>query len=291
MSQTVIILGAARSGTKYLRDLLATAPNATCVPYDINYIWRYGSEGHPDDALPASLVTERKARFIRAQVHRLAGIDPSSPQVVLEKTVGTTLRVAFASAVFPEAKFIHLVRDGRAVTESAMRQWQEPVSYRRLLEKARGLPLQNLGYAGWFVANLIKGLLSGRGGGRIWGPRYPAIDMDVARRRDLVEICAEQWRSSVTAAREGLRAIPGGRQITIHYDALVGGVDALREVANFCDLVSIDDVLQAHRTRVIGTADDKWRSALTAEQKAKIEPIVEPLLRELGYLGGGQHES
>ena len=102
-----------------------------------------------------------------------------------------------------------------------------------------------------------------------------------------MEICAEQWRSSVTAAREGLRAIPGGRQITIHYDALVGGVDALREVANFCDLVSIDDVLQAHRTRVIDTADDKWRSALTAEQKARIEPIVEPLLRELGYLGGG----
>ena len=68
---------------------------------------------------------------------------------------------------------------------------------------------------------------------------------------------------------------------------LLQRLDALREVANFCDLVSIDDVLQAHRTRVIDTADDKWRSALTAEQKARIEPIVEPLLRELGYLGGG----
>ena len=44
MSQIVIIIGAARSGTKYLRDVLATAPNAARVPYDINYIWRYGSE-------------------------------------------------------------------------------------------------------------------------------------------------------------------------------------------------------------------------------------------------------
>jgi hypothetical protein len=286
MSQTVIILGAARSGTKYLRDVLATAPNAACVPYDINYIWRFGSEGHPNDALPASLVTDSKARFIRAQVHRLAGIDPSAPTVVFEKTVGSTLRVPFADAVFPEAKFIHLVRDGRAVTESAMRQWQEPMNWRRLFEKARGLPLQNLGYAGWFATNFAKGLFSGRGGGRVWGPRYPGIDEDVARGRDLAEICAEQWRASVAAAREGLRAIPVERQITIRYDALVGGTDALGEVAEFCGLENVDDVLQAHRARVIAKADDKWRTALSAGQKAKVEAIVAPLQRELGYIGG-----
>jgi hypothetical protein len=286
MSQTVIILGAARSGTKYLRDVLATAPNAACVPYDINYIWRFGSEGHLNDALPASLVTDSKARFIRAQVHRLAAIDPSAPTVVFEKTVGSTLRVPFVDAVFPEAKFIHLVRDGRAVTESAMRQWQEPMNWRRLFEKARGLPLQNLGYAGWFATNFAKGLFSGRGGGRVWGPRYPGIDEDVARGRDLAEICAEQWRASVAAAREGLRAIPVERQITIRYDALVGGTDALGNVAEFCGLENVDDVLQAHRARVIAKADDKWRTALSAGQKAKVEAIVAPLQRELGYIGG-----
>jgi hypothetical protein len=48
MSRPVIILGAARSGTKYLRDILATAPNAARVTYGINYIRRYGSEDHPD---------------------------------------------------------------------------------------------------------------------------------------------------------------------------------------------------------------------------------------------------
>jgi hypothetical protein len=196
------------------------------------------------------------------------------------------LRVPFADAVFPEAKFIHLVRDGRAVTESAMRQWQEPMNWRRLFEKARGLPLQNLGYAGWFATNFAKGLFSGRGGGRVWGPRYPGIDEDVARGRDLAEICAEQWRASVAAAREGLRAIPVERQITIRYDALVGGTDALGNVAEFCGLENVDDVLQAHRARVIAKADDKWRTALSAGQKAKVEAIVAPLQRELGYIGG-----
>ena len=283
MSQIVIIIGAARSGTKYLRDVLATAPNAARVPYDINYIWRYGSESHPDDALPASLVTDRKSRFIRTQVHRLAGIEPPASTVILEKTVGSTLRIPFVDAVFPEAKFIHLVRDGRAVTESAMRQWQEPMNWRRLFEKVRGLPLQNLGYACWFATNFAKGLLSGRGGGRIWGPRYPGIDQDVAQGLDLVEICAKQWHNSVAAAREDLQSIPAERQITIRYDALVGGTDALRQVAEFCGLTNVESVLEAHRSGVIAKADDRWRVALSAGQKARIESIVAPLLRELGF--------
>jgi hypothetical protein len=286
MSRPVIILGAARSGTKYLRDVLAAAANAARVPYDINYIWRYGSEDHPDDALPASLATERKARFIRAQVHRLAGVDPSSSAVVFEKTVGSTLRVPFVDSIFPEARFVHLVRDGRAVTESAMRQWQEPMNWSRLFEKVRGLPLQNLGYAAWFAANFAKGLLSGRGGGRVWGPRYPGIEDDLARGRDLAEICAEQWRASVGAAIEGLRTIPPERQITISYDALVSGIGALAEVAEFCGLEGIERVLEVHRAKVIASADDKWRTGLSPAQKAKIEPIVGPLLRELGFLEG-----
>ena len=75
MSQIVIIIGAARSGTKYLRDVLATAPNAARVPYDINYIWRYGSESHPDDALPASLVALHPYTGSPAGRHRATRID------------------------------------------------------------------------------------------------------------------------------------------------------------------------------------------------------------------------
>ena len=153
MSQPVFIIGAARSGTKYLRDILALASNAAKVPYDINYVWRYGSENHADDSLPLSLLSSRKRAFIRAQVYRLSKASPEDETIVFEKTVGNSLRVPFVRGVFPEARFIHLVRDGRAVTESAMRQWREPVSWSRLLEKIRGLPLENIGYAAWFVRN------------------------------------------------------------------------------------------------------------------------------------------
>ena len=283
MTKPVIIIGAARSGTKYLRDILATAPNAVKVPYDINYVWRYGSEAHPDDALPVSLLSERKRQFIRGQIHRLAKVPPRSERVVFEKTVGSTLRVAFAAAVFPEAKFVHLVRDGRAVTESAMRQWRDPLSYRRLLAKLRGLPLRNVAYAAWFAANLAKGLAAGRGGGRVWGPRYPGIEADVETELDLVEICARQWRVSVEMALEELATIASPRQIEIRYEQLVSGTDALRKVAEFCDLEGIDDLLDAHSQRVDTRTDSKWEYALSEGQKEQLITIARPALERLGY--------
>jgi hypothetical protein len=283
MTQPVIILGAARSGTKYLRDILSLAPNAAKVPYDINYIWRYRNGEHPDDALPAANVTPAIAKFVGEQVHRLADASPASDAVVFEKTVGNTLRVPFVDAVFPNAKLIHLVRDGRAVTESAMRQWTEPMDKGRLFEKLKGVPLQNLGYVAWFGTNFLKGKLSGRSGGHVWGPRYPGIDADIEATRELTEICAEQWRASVALAREGLAAIAPERQMTVRYDALVSGTDALGEVAEFCGLHDVPAILAQHKQRVDTRTDDKWKERLSQPQKNRMNAILAPLLDELGY--------
>jgi len=284
MSRPIIILGAARSGTKYLRDILATAPDAAKVPYDINYVWRFGSEAYPDDALPLSLLSDRKRRFIRDQVHRLAKVPADSDRAVFEKTVGSTLRVAFAAAVFPDAKFIHLIRDGRAVTESAMRQWQEPLDYRRLFEKLRGLSLRNAGYAGWFAINVLQGLAAGRGGGKVWGPRYPGIVADVEQGKDIVEICARQWQISVESALDGLAALPQDRHIEIRYEQLVLGTDALRQVAEFCGLKDIEGMLELHARRVDGQTDRKWEHALSQRQKKLMLAVAGPALARLGYV-------
>lgn len=287
MTQPIIIIGAARSGTKYLRDTLALGSNAAKVPYDINYIWRYGNEAYPDDALPAHLLDARKCAFVAAQVHRLAKVAPGDSQLLFEKTVGNTLRIGFVDAVFPNAKYIHLIRDGRAVTESAMRQWREPLDKGRLLEKLKGVPLRNLNYVAWFAANVVRGKLSGRGGGHVWGPRYPGIGEDVARERPLVEICAEQWRASVAAALDGLTHIAPERQITIRYDALVSGTDALAQVAEFCGLNDVETILSAHRERVDTRADNKWQSALGQSEKDRMLTIIDPLLAQLHYSAAG----
>ena len=59
MIRHIIIIGAARSGTKILRDVLAEASGVGCVPYDIGFVWRYGNQRVPHDVLDPATVTPR----------------------------------------------------------------------------------------------------------------------------------------------------------------------------------------------------------------------------------------
>ena len=283
MAQPVFIIGAARSGTKYLRDILATAPNACKVPYDVNYIWRYGFEQHPDDVLPPERMTAKQEQFIRTHIHRLAKTAPDSAAVLFEKTVSNTLRVPYVLRAFPDAKFVHLIRDGRSVTESSMRQWEAPPDWGRLVEKFRGMPWQNLGYAAWFLGDIIKGKVQRRQTDKLWGPRYPGIVDDVRADVPLAEICAKQWTQSVEMATRELAALPADRVLTIRYDDLVKDEEVSRQLCNFCVLQDTDAVVAAHLAKVDKRTDAKWRTAMSDLEKAQMMKHAGALLDQLGY--------
>ena len=68
----IIIIGAARSGTKFLRNVLAAAEGVKAVPYDINYVWRYGAEHSPDDVLDPDELTAERVKYIKNTIRRLA---------------------------------------------------------------------------------------------------------------------------------------------------------------------------------------------------------------------------
>ena len=134
----VLIIGAGRSGTKYLRSMLAASDEIAAVPYDVGYVWRTGNEDLPHDEISKVGVSERDAAWMRKTLPTLAEKKASEmARILVEKSVPNSLRVAMLHRVFPNARFLHLVRDGRAVTESALRQWQEPADSGYLLKKLR----------------------------------------------------------------------------------------------------------------------------------------------------------
>ncbi len=278
----VIVIGAARSGTKLLRDLLAESPEAKAVPFDVNYVWRTGNEGVPHDALePAQLTPKARAR-IRRTLPKIAGLSPDGDGVMVEKTVSNTLRVPFVDAVYPEARFVHLVRDGRAVAESTLRTWQAPTEWRRLLVKLRHLPLSNAGYAAWFAVNQLRGRLAGRGGGGdVWGVRYPGYTEDL--QRPPLEFCALQWAHSVRHALDGLDKIAADRVFTIRYEDLVAGEEPLMDLVDRLGLTGHDEVAGAYRAWVRPEEAQKWRSRLDASQAARLTELLGPELARLGY--------
>lgn len=278
--KAVVLIGAARSGTKFLRDLLGTSPQVGVVPYDVNYIWRYRNENYQDDALPVDRADEAVRDYISSSLRRQAR-RRGSGIILLEKTVSNTLRVPFVNAVLPEARFVHLVRNGRDVVESAYRMWQQRPDWRYLIQKARVFPISNYRYAVWYLSNMLSGTMSGKSGVRVWGPRYPGIESDV-KSRELIEVCAAQWAKSVEYATRDLSSIDPGRVLTIHYETLLSDEDKVAEIARFAGITDVDTVMSGYRRMIRRDTGGRWAGLSERDRELALR-IMAPQLTALGY--------
>ena len=62
---TSFLIGAARSGTKFLRNCFSVSDEIEIVPYDIGYVWRYGNEKISHDELKPSDLDNKLKFWIR----------------------------------------------------------------------------------------------------------------------------------------------------------------------------------------------------------------------------------
>lgn len=280
IQQPIIIIGAARSGTKLLRKIVASHRGVDAIPYDINYIWRLCGHSRRDDVLEASDLTERA----RKVVVRYFGSFVTSPgNIVVEKTVGNCFRIPLVSAVFPEAHFIHIIRDGRDVAASARRQWQASPKFSDLLPKMRTFPWWAArGYAVSYLASNLTRLLSRDRSVSSWGPVYPGM-MEDARRMDLVQVCAKQWAASVSYARAGLEEIPDSRRSEVRYeDLVVGPRAAVMESIDKIGLEPLAEDADVFR-EVMESSVGKWKRDLSEREMIQVKPFLETELKAWGY--------
>ena len=284
----VLIIGAARSGTKFLRDTLAAHPSVFAVPYDVNFIWRLGNEGNGDDELVPEQCDASTAAAIRRSIIRASGIPVGQGGIVLEKTVSNALRIPYVDRVFPEARYIHLLRDGRDVVESAARMWRAPADPAYLWRKLKVFPLQSYRYALWFAAPRLRAaagrlLGGGRGARPIWGPRYRGIERDAAA-HDVLTVAARQWLASVRSARASFAAMAPERVHQVRYEALVRDEHALKEVCRFLGLADDEPVMRRYRAEVRRDVVAGWRR-LDDRQQRELMGMLGPTLELLGYPG------
>ena len=278
--QLIFVIGAARSGTKLIRDLIASHPEVAKIPYDINYVWRLGNENISHDELSPEMLTPR----IRKRILEYFERHSSGAPFLIEKTVSNCLRVPYVDTVFPESKFVHLVRQGYDVIESVYRQWTAPPDWRYIWKKARTFPLsQAPSYALSYAAGTLeKILVRDNNSHSTWGPRYKGIDEDIASREPLV-VCAIQWARCVKKAMHDLNNLSESQVLTIHYEDFVCAPgNNLETVAQFAGLapghyrsLNLDVISQKN----VG----KGLRNLSVEQKALVMPYIKNALLLLGY--------
>jgi hypothetical protein len=240
----VFVVGSPRSGTTFVGDSLGAQPGFV----DLDEVSPLKAAIPRLTALPAHEAAAEVRRILErvrrlGLVRRLRGV---------EQTPETSYVLAAALTAYPQAKAVHVVRDGRDVVCS-------------LLER------------GWLRAERTGADDAGLAYGahaRFWVE--PERAEEFTRASDATR-AAWAWRRYVTAAG----AVPD-RTLELRYEDLVADPQAAAvHAAGF--LGSDPGPLGDAFARVHDRSAGRWRRDLSAEQVEDVEREAGELLRALGY--------
>ena len=273
----VVIVGAPRSGTNMLRDVLTSLPGVTTWPCDeINLVWKHGNRDEPSDELTAEQARPEVRSYVRGRFDRLRRHERAA--VVVEKTCATSLRVEFARRVLPEATYVLITRDGIDAAASAMHRWYARFDLGYTLAKARHAPPGDLAWHGWRFATAQLRRRTARasdaatctgGVATWWGPR-PRDFRRLMRDHSLDEVCAIQWQRCVEASWRGLEGLPSDQLVTVRYEDFVA--DPLTQASRLVEVLGLEGTpgVQDISPASVG----KGRTVLGTESVRRLEALV-----------------
>lgn len=288
MSQPVIIVGAPRSGTNMLRDVLTSAPGVTTWPCDeINFVWKHGNLDVHHDEIPADRA-DGAAGYLQRQFAKRAANDRAD--VVVEKTCATSLRVPFVARALPEAKFIFIRRDGLDATASTMKRWNAEFDLAYTLKKVRYVPPTDFPrHLRDFVAKRVRQRTSGDARSEAndlkvstwWGPR-PHDFRELQRDHPLEELAFIQWQRCVEQSADALAGLATDRVLEVRYEDYVA--DPLVGTQRCLDFMGIGDrVGDTQVGQVMTSSVGKGRDQLGPDAVSRLESLGGATLSRFGY--------
>lgn len=282
--QPAVIIGAPRSGTNMLRDVLTSLEGIATWPCDeINYIWRHGNVRFPSDEIPADRATPVVKSYVQQRFEDIR--EKCSADIVVEKTCANSLRVPFVDAVVPDAKYVFIYRDGIDATGSAKERWTAKLDIPYILEKVRFVPKMDLPYYAlrYFWARVYR-LISREKRLAFWGPALNGMQ-EILQEHTLNEVCALQWQQCVDKAEEAFSRMPEDKVVRVRYEDFVRNpVTELSRILEFLGkevpLHGIELAVERVSPRSLG----KGRKALGEHEVANLEALVGDTLRRYDYL-------
>ncbi|MFL2495288.1 MAG: sulfotransferase family protein [Porticoccaceae bacterium] len=279
----IIIIGAARSGTNMLRDILSSTGSIVTWPCDeINYIWRYGNARSSTDEFSSGMASDRQRKYIQKKFSEVSKKGGSG--WVLEKTCANSLRVDFIEEIFPDALYIHIIRDGRDVACSARERWTSELDLSYLLKKVRFVPARDLlFYGSRYLWSKIHQIFSKDNRLSTWGPRFEGID-EVFDAHTTVVASGIQWMKCVESSQLSFKRIPLERVITVSYEDFTRSPrEELERIVDKFDLPLSLGEMESHLARVSSDSVGRWKDVLSPDEVEAVESICGPLLTDLGY--------
>jgi omega-hydroxy-beta-dihydromenaquinone-9 sulfotransferase len=286
LTQPIIIVGTGRCGSTVLHRVLARHPRAMwlsgfCDRYPARPVWnRYavtavsnplfsrvlGGRIQPGECyrfwdkhaygfsepcrdLVRADVTPRVRKQVRAAFEAML---TSRRNRMLIKITGWP-RIGYLSEIFEDAKFIHIIRNGRAVANSLLhvnfwRGWYGPQGWR-------------------------AGLLSPED-----QATWESYD------RSFTALAGLEWRIQMRAIEAARRSLDVNRFLEVKYETFCEQpVETCRRVVEFAEL-PFDAEFERHvRTTPITDMSDRWRRDLSPAQQALLDDLLRDDLARYGY--------
>lgn len=276
----ILVIGPHRSGTTLLGRALGHHPE---VAYweEPRHVWTWGHNYRSHDRLGAEDATPRiKAHIRQAFARRMAA---EGKEWLAEKTPSNCLRLPFIREIFPQARYLYIFRDGRAVVHST------DIVTRTQAPEARWYATRFLGTPLWewpaFLPRAWR-TLGRRLLGRnmvFWGPRPPGWQ-EWLREDDHLTILAKQWRHTIEPVLDFRDQMPPESCLEIRYEELVSDPSRLaREIEAFAELTPSRAFVEHLEAECHDGRVDAWRQRMDDAELAAIRPILGPALERLGY--------
>jgi len=199
----------------------------------------YARAGVTEGANGHSRVDVERLRSSFTAVRRAAG-----GSTLVNKRVANNRRIPLLLETFPDARFVEIVRDGRAVA----------------------LSLANVD---WWPDSVV------------WWCGVTPRQWE-AEGRDPWELCARTWVEELHATEAGLSGVPERQQLSISYEQLVR--DPTPTMAGVATLAGLEPAGGRWLAGVqFPDRNEAWRQRLDAAAIATIEEVEHDDLRRLGY--------
>ncbi len=271
-SRPIVIIGAARSGTRILREVISTSKQVCAIPYDVNFVWRYGNEEKTHDVIYKDEYDQKTARVIRSKLINLAYAKHSNrSDYFVEKTVSNALRLPYVCKVLPNAKIVYIERSKYDVIESALRQWRGSKDIKYLMKKAAYVGIENKQYMLKYIYEILKNRMTNRQA--IWGPKYPGIRNDI-QDKGAIRLSTKQWAYCVRRSKKAMEEIPSDKYIQIRYNDFVNSIDTCKRVLQFLSIKSTEHIKKWYLNNVSSKFIGRGKNELSNKEKEIIDSTL-----------------
>ncbi|MDY6954527.1 MAG: sulfotransferase [Thermodesulfobacteriota bacterium] len=297
----VFLFGSPRSGTTLLQNILSRQ-SEIAEWYEPYYLWERFFPVTESDVWSDRFLTEATIDRIRREFKIYS--HKSQKTIILDKSPLHAFNLKIVSSVFPNATFIHILRDGRDATLSIRKEWnkrtniatnndiiqylsvaldmlkRQPYWRYRFMALAHELRLGLTTFSVFHPSGrLNKSRWQGYPG---WGPRFegwrPYLDG-----HSTLEFNAMQWAKSIEAVLSTWHDLPEKSRIEVRYEDLIQSPRPV--IASILNRIGVSPSNHFFDSlpKINAKNFKKWQTGFSERELQLIMPILGPLLDRLHY--------